>query len=135
LSANYRERRSLLVARPDGYVTRENPPPTDPGMAFVRLDGHGHLIEFAAVPYANGPELAAHVPPETVFRAAGLDLTKFTEAKAENLPSAASDQLLAWKGPHPVIPNASVNLEIASWKGRISMVKVDYSWWRERKPE
>ena len=48
ISANYRESLSPLIARPDGSVTRENPPPTDPGMAFVRLDGHGHLIEFAS---------------------------------------------------------------------------------------
>ena len=52
-------------------------------MVTVLLDGNGHLRDFAAVPYGDS---AVPIPPETVFRAAGLDMTQFTETAPENLP-------------------------------------------------
>ena len=67
----YRESPQPLDARPFGLVTTLNPPPLSPGMVTVVLDGNGRLRDFAAVPYDDG---SAPVPPETVFRAAGLDM-------------------------------------------------------------
>jgi predicted Ser/Thr protein kinase len=121
IASIYRESPQPLDARPFGIVTALNPPPLTTGMASVVLDGNGRLRDFAAVPYAEG---STPVPPETVFRAAGLDITAFTETTPQKLPGHPFDQWRAWKGPHPKIPNTELLVEIASWKGQITKASV-----------
>src|SRR5262249_29845019 len=67
---------------------------------------------------------------ENVFHAAGLDMALFTETAPTLLPPSASDQVRAWKGMHPVIPNTPMSLEMASWKGRITRVQLLYPYSR-----
>jgi serine/threonine protein kinase len=124
----YRESPAPLYASPNGAVGSDNPPPTAPGMVTVILDGHGQLLDFSAVPYADGPNLPQPITPETFFRAAGLDLATFTEMSPTLLPINAADQLLAWKGPHPKLPNTQLTVHIASWRGRITKAQVQFPW-------
>ena len=119
----YRESPAPLYANPNGTVDSDNPPRTVPGMVTVILDGHGHLLDFSAVPYSDGPNLAQPIPPETIFQAAGLDLATFTEMPPTLLPESASDELRAWKGPHPKLPNTELTVHIASWRGRITKAR------------
>ena len=117
----YRESLAPLDAQPYGIVTATNPVPLSPGMATVTLDGNGHLRDFLAMPYAAGSSPTA---PETVFRAAGLDMTRFTETTPEDVPARPFDQRRAWRGPHPKIPNTQLLVEVASWKGQIAHASV-----------
>jgi serine/threonine-protein kinase len=128
IAADYRESLAPLAADPYGEVTASNPAPTAPGMAHVILDGDGRLREFQANPYHDAQAMAAPVQPETVFRAAGLDIAAFTEVPPSFVPSTASDQVRAWKGPHPRIPGVNLNVELASWKGRITQAGVNFDW-------
>jgi serine/threonine protein kinase len=129
----YRESPSPMVAEPLGYVSETNPAPIVRGMVQVRLDGHGLLREFSAVPY-DDDALAVPVEAEAVFRAAGLDMSKFTETTPSMLPNHAVDRLQAWKGMHPKIPDTELVVEIASWKGRITQAQVEFPWNREAAP-
>jgi predicted Ser/Thr protein kinase len=133
IMAVYRESLAPLIALPFGYVDETNPAPIDPGMVFEKVDGHGLLREFSAVPY-NGEASATPIDMEAVFRAAGLDLKEFTEAAPVLLPKHAADQVRAWKGPHPKIPNAEVTVEVATWKGRVTQVVVEFPWSRAADP-
>jgi serine/threonine protein kinase len=133
IMAIYRESLSPLEASPLGYVDETNPPPIKPGMVFEKIDGHGLLREFSAVPY-EGESLTAPVDIETVFRAAGLDLNTFTETTPRLLPKHAADQLRAWKGPHPKIPNTELMVEIAMWKGRVTQALVEFPGYRQADP-
>ena len=117
----YRESLAPLDARPYGWVTGSNPVPLSPGMVTVILDGNGNLRDFAAAPYDAG---AAPIAPETVFRAAGLDMARFTETTPVNLPMRPFDQRRAWRGPHPKIPQTELVVEAASWKGQITRASV-----------
>jgi serine/threonine-protein kinase len=117
----YRESLAALDARPFGWVSVSNPVPLSPGMVTVILDGNGNLRDFAAVPYGDA---AAPIPPETVFRAAGLDMTQFTETTPENVPIRPFDRRRAWRGPQPKIPNTQLLVEVASWKGQITRASV-----------
>jgi predicted Ser/Thr protein kinase len=126
--ANYRESLSPLVADPYGDVTPDNPAPTAPGMARVTLDGAGRLREFQANPYKDAQAFTPPVAPDAVFHAAGLDIAKFTEVPAAFVPATASDQLRAWKGPHPRLPGVNLTLDLASWKGRITETSVHFDW-------
>jgi serine/threonine-protein kinase len=117
----YRESPQPLDARPNGMVTTVNPPPFTAGMATMILDGNGHLVDFSGVPYDAG---SAPVAPETVFRAAGLEMAGFTETTPENLPTHPFDQWRAWKGPHPKIPQTEMLVSIAWWKGQVTRATV-----------
>src|SRR5579872_2079248 len=128
LAADYRESPEPLLALPEGRVTGANPPPTRQGMVSVRLDGYGHLLGFDAVPYELTDQLREPIQPQAVFRAAGLDFAAFTETTPVELPRSPADQLRAWKGPHPVLPNTEVTVEIASWRGRITHARVAPPW-------
>ena len=125
----YRESPDPLYARPDGAVSANNPPPVTPGMVQVTLDGNGRLLSFSGVPYGVAGDLDP-VSPETVFRAAGLDMAAFSETAPTLLPPSASDQLRAWKGPHPRLPQTELTMEIASWKGRITRAQLIYPYSR-----
>ncbi|PWU08115.1 MAG: hypothetical protein C5B51_08420 [Terriglobia bacterium] len=128
IAASYRESQSPLHAPPFGDVQPDNPAPTEPGMLQVILDGNGRLREFSAVPFAAGDALAEPVPPELIFRAAGLDRAAFVEVSPKSVPASPADQLHAWKGSHPSIPNADLLVEMGSWKGRVTFAKVNTPW-------
>jgi serine/threonine-protein kinase len=124
--AVYREAQAPLVANPAGRVELDNPPMSVPGMVTVALDGHGRLIRFLAVPKKE--DATAPVPPETVFRAVRLDYGRFREAPATLAPAHAADTIRAWKGPHPVMPDTEMTIDVASWRGKITEVRMLYPW-------
>ncbi len=72
--ATYRESPEPLSADPYGEVTPDNPAPTKPGMAHVKLDGAGRLREFQANPFQDASALTPPIAPDAVFHAAGLDI-------------------------------------------------------------
>ena len=128
LAAVYRESPLPMVARPRGLVSDSNPAPILQGMASLRLDGYGRLVLFDAVPYELDDTLKEPIPPQTVFHAAGYDFATFQEVAPQEAPRGPADQLHAWKGPHPVLPNTEVTIEIASWRGRITRARVAPAW-------
>ncbi|HEY2012081.1 MAG TPA: serine/threonine-protein kinase, partial [Bryobacteraceae bacterium] len=128
IAADYRESLAPLIARPDGSVSINNPPPNHQGMVYIRLDGYGRLLEFSAVPYELADELKEPVQPSAVFHAAGYDLAAFTETVPQELPTGPADQLHAWKGVHPGLPNTQLEIEMASWRGRITRFRVEPPW-------
>ncbi|HEY3840859.1 MAG TPA: serine/threonine-protein kinase [Bryobacteraceae bacterium] len=120
IQAVIRESPAHMIAKPDGEVTAENPPPTLPGMAEINVDGGGRMIGFQAVPMSrDGIE---PTDPAVAFRAAGLDMSKFTEKSPDYFDRFAHDKVMAWSGPHPVIPGLKVEVQVAWWKGRITLV-------------
>ena len=126
--ANYRESLAPLSADPYGDVTPDNPAPTRPGMAHIVVDGAGRLREFQANPYQDAQALTPAVAPDAVFRAAGLDLARFTEIPTTFVPAGASSEVHSWKGPHPRIPGLNLTVDLASWKGRITQVAIHFDW-------
>jgi serine/threonine-protein kinase len=125
IRAIYRESPAPLIAQPAGNVTRSNPPMYRSGMATVTLDGNGRLLAFEAVP-PDSP-LANPIPAEEVFRAARLDIAAFREVPPTLVPDHASDTIRAWTGPHPVLPNIEMTLQLATWRGRVTQASTAYS--------
>src|ERR1035438_10479149 len=85
MMAEYREALSPLDAEPYGKVAEENPPQSEPGMVNEKIDGHGLLREFSAVPYDENP--AAPIGEEVFFRAAGIDQKTLKEVTPKFLRS------------------------------------------------
>src|SRR5204863_6523939 len=58
IRAIYREGPTPLLGTATGQIEAESPPTLTPGMIDVTLDGHGKLLNFAAVPGSAEPALA-----------------------------------------------------------------------------
>ena len=134
VQADYRESLSTLEADPYGEVTPDNPAPTKPGMVHVVVDGAGRLRDFLANPYTDAQPLASSVTPDIVFRAAGLDVNKFTEGPSTFVPATASDDVHTWTGPHPRIPGLNLKVDVASWDSRVTQVAVRFDWPKSAAP-
>jgi serine/threonine-protein kinase len=130
IRAIYRESPRPLKAQPFGLIDNTNPAQDTAGMIREVLDGNGRLREFSAVPSNGDPGLTQPVPAETVFRAAGFDLAAFTEIAPTVLPATPFDRRQAWKGPHPVLPNTELTMDIAWWKGRVVRGYITYPYMR-----
>jgi predicted Ser/Thr protein kinase len=126
LMAEYREAQELLEAPPYAEVSSTNPPPLKPGMVEVHLDGHGRLREFYAVPRETAAPAVDGVA--AVFELAGLDPGRFAEVTPSGVPRQAADTYRAFRGEHPVIPKTPVTIEIAAWKGRVTMARFLWPW-------
>jgi serine/threonine-protein kinase len=128
----YREAQAPLVAEPLGDVTALNPAPVQPGMVQVDLDSGGRLRYFRAVPYGLA-EQRAGPPPDVaeVFRAAGLDLSQFAPVELARSPLGVVDQVLAWKGRHPVIPQTELVVQVGSWRGQVTEFRTIWPWMKE----
>jgi hypothetical protein len=129
LRAVYRESPSPLIASPTGTVEADNPPMVVPGMTTVILDGHGRLMRFLGVPKKSDPPVS--VQPESVFTAARLELARFREVAPTLVPAHASDTIRAWKGPHAVMPDTEMTVQMASWRGKITELSLLYPWQTE----
>jgi len=128
IEAHYRESPEPMAAGPAGQIQADHPPQNVAGMSAITIDGNGRLLDFAAVPGDSDPPQAAPVPPDAVFRAARLDMSTFKEATPVQLPAAPFDQWRAWRGPHPKLPDTTLQLEAAWWKGRVVSARVLYPW-------
>jgi serine/threonine-protein kinase len=53
-----------------------------------------------------------------LFRAAGLDMGRFTPVEPTWTPSVFADARAAWQGPHPERPNLTMRVEAAAYRGR-----------------
>jgi serine/threonine-protein kinase len=131
LAGRYRESLQDMVALPVGNLSGDNPAPIAPGMIEMELDGQGRLRSFQAVPYGLGQELPQAIAVEDVFRAAQLDMSRFTEITPRTTPRSATDQLQAWHGPHPVLPQTQISFEVGTWKGRLTHARVVWPWMKE----
>jgi len=140
----YRQSPTLMVPTLDTgpyplpYVDSTNPPARVSGMAEISVDARGRLLQLAVVP----PEFVKDdaPPPETdwgvLFRAAGLEETRFRVVEPRWSPDDFATVRAAWEGPHPEIPGLTMRVEAASFRGR----PVSFHWigpWTEaaREPE
>src|SRR5207244_2917995 len=76
-----------------GKVRRTEPPTTLSGMINLSLDGHGHLLDFQAIPpqQEDAPHASAAPDWDLLFAAAGLDRTQLQPAEPTWTSLAASD--------------------------------------------
>lgn len=109
--------------RPLGRTLRVqpgNPPVTDPGMAFVRLDARGRLLELSIIP----PRLDTTPLPkepdwESVFSLAGLDLTRFRPAFGRRNPPFMVDVIRSWTGTTDDEPDVRWTVVAGAYDGQV----------------
>ncbi len=113
-----------------GLVSPSNPPPTRPGMASVRLDGQGRLLELVVIPKADAG--GAVEPPASWWKpllvAAGLPDDLRTGATFRWVPPCACDRRVACAGAFPERPDLPIHVEAAAFQGRPVFFRVGGSW-------
>jgi hypothetical protein len=99
-------------------------------MRYLKLDTHGRLIEFGAVPPAAdvGPPTTTPVDWTVVFRLAGLELSTFSPVASEWTPASAVDQRGAWTGAFPEQPDIPLRIEAAAWRGKLVSFRTIGPW-------
>lgn len=105
-----------------GVVTEQDPPAVLSGMINVQVDMQGRLIYFQAIPKQKLDEVndaSSTVPYDwnILFTAAGLDMSKFQQAKSTWNSLATSDAHMAWSGTWPGTTRA-LHVEAASFQGK-----------------
>ncbi|HYO63707.1 MAG TPA: serine/threonine-protein kinase [Pyrinomonadaceae bacterium] len=130
----YRQSPQPLEPRTDIEVTTTDPPPQlFSGMAGVRLDTEGRLLELQIVPPELDEPAATDAAPDwpAMFREAGLDITRFTPTEPRWAPHVYADGRAAWEGVFPLQTETPLRVEAASYRGRPVEFKLVEPW---RKP-
>jgi hypothetical protein len=116
-------------------VTRNDPPMETPGMAYVRLDADGRLLDFEAVPtpvsgWTGNPE---SVDWSAVFREAGIEPSGLEKMALPSLeiepaggnwqgphlsPEVPVDYMAVWTGPSPWGEGDSVEVRAGAYQGK-----------------
>lgn len=105
---------------PTGQITIADPPETVSGMIGMQLDTRGRMTAFTAVPpqMDKTPATVGPVDWKPLFTAAGLDMAQFKPTDPQWTPLAAEDERAAWLGAWPGVPNESLRVEGAAWRGK-----------------
>lgn len=119
--------RVLAAPFPGPRVTEYDPPPTQQtGDVRMTLDAEGRLKFLAVEPRELDKASGSSPSPDwaPLFRAAGLDMARFSPVEPQWTPSAYADTRAAWEGPHPERPGLTMRIEAAANRGR----PVSFQW-------
>jgi serine/threonine-protein kinase len=127
----YRESPAYLLPQLgfESVASETDPPAIISGMVWMRTDPDGKLLLLEAVP----PQREAPAPPgppfdwSMLFRAAGLDLSRYQPAEPEWTPLAAWDTRAAWSG-EDTASGAKLRIETAAWRGRPVFFRIIGPW-------
>ena len=122
--------RPLVSTSITGRVFQANPPQDTSGMAGVRFDGKGRLIDFYAVPpqleEPSGPLEAPDWKP--LFQEARLDFERFSPVPSRWTPPFMADVRAAWDGSYAERPEIKLRVEAAGYRGRPVMFRLVHPW-------
>jgi serine/threonine protein kinase len=126
----YRQSPDYLISPPDGEITPERPAPDAPGMISILLDSRARLRAFRAIAPRRDETVTSppQLDPAAVFRAAGLDIGQFQEVTPVLAPPLPFDNRQAWKGAFPDLPETTITVEVASWRGRLAGFAIRWPW-------
>lgn len=125
----YRQSPDYLEPVDSIKVSESEPPLTRPGMANVKLDTRGRVLEFVTVPENETLRRdSADVHWEDVFTEAGLDLAKFEEIESNTIPPVFADRRRTWTGGLADFQDIPIRIEAAEFNGKPVYFKVFAPW-------
>lgn len=124
----YREGLRPLLPAPNGIPSSRNPGFEDPGMLRLDIDSAGQLRTFQAIPGPGIPQAKPAPSPELIFGLMGFDFSRFSPCESNRTPLLAFDELKCFQGPHPGLPDTSIIVQMATWKGHLTELRSIYPW-------
>ncbi|MCC6784513.1 MAG: serine/threonine protein kinase [Planctomycetes bacterium] len=114
----------------DGEVAPDDPPITEPGEAFIRLDLRGRLLAYTRFAGAGDGEPTGHAPTDwsRCFAAAGLDPARMAPSAPERSHALLADEHVAWTGRHADHEDLPLRIEAAAWRGRPVAFEIVSPW-------
>jgi serine/threonine-protein kinase len=131
----YRESVVPIRPRNERLIVTANDPPLEAGMALVRLDTEGRLLELRAPPQ----KLSSTAPPHEgawaeVLAAAGLHQSELRASPGSWVPPDFADSVAAFEGTFPLAPAIPLRVEAASHAGRPVAFGLRGPWDEPRQP-
>jgi len=113
-----------------GRVTVSEPPIHLPGMVTVMLDLRGRLHQLIAIAPRLDTSPAVMPAPDwsALFREAGFDPARFTQASPRWTPPVFADTRAAWDGVYPDRPDVAIHVEAASVAGKPVYFQIFEPW-------
>jgi serine/threonine-protein kinase len=126
----YRQSSDSLIPIAGDEVLEDDPPRTQPGSQYVKLDPKGRLVELFAAPELAVPDTPDSTQPDwaLVFSLAGLELSKFKESTSQWTPPVYADNRLAWEGYYSEHSDFPIRIEAASYRGNPVYLRIIPPW-------
>jgi serine/threonine-protein kinase len=125
----YRQSARPMDAYNDSRIVTPRDPPLEPGMAFLRLDTQGRLLELLVPAGALGSSAPAEAPPwSALLSEAGLDAGTLRASPATWLPPVFADTRAVFEGTFPAGPTIPLRVEMAAHAGRPVAFRVLGPW-------
>jgi predicted Ser/Thr protein kinase len=117
---------------PNGMIAYDSPANAEPGMLRMAMDPTGRLTELEVRPDARGQRVEGSPRTEPdwseLFKAAGLDMTRFTAEESKQTPPIAFDARMAWVGTYSNGLENKLHVEAAYWQGRPVYFSIRGDW-------
>ena len=126
----YRRAPGAMVPRHPFRLVSEQDPPLGPGMATVRLDTTGRLLDLAVRPGEALPDVPETGPPdwERLLAEAGLGHSALAAAAPAHAPPVFADLRAAWTGAFEGREDLPLRVEAASLQGRVVSYATQGPW-------
>lgn len=126
----YRQSSDFLIPFATDEVFEDDPPRTNPGSEYVKLDPKGRLVELFAAPELVVPDTTDPTEADwaLTFKLAGLDLAKFQESTSQWTPPVYADTRRAWEGYYAEHSDFPIRIEAASYRGRPVYFRIIPPW-------
>jgi hypothetical protein len=116
---------SIEVSR----ITWDDPPQLVPGMASVKLDVHGRLLEFVGVPSEQDPPEERPPNWSEWFAFADLGLSRFEKSASPSyVPAVFADTRYAWDGTLAGQADERIRVEAGTHRGRVVYFVLATGW-------
>jgi serine/threonine-protein kinase len=118
-------------------VTFEDPPSLVSGMAGLRLDPDGRLLELLIVPPQQDASEGPWPVPEwsRLFEQAGLELASFEAVCPQWNPLVDCDSRGAWLGTYPGQPDVPIRVETGGYHGKPIYFSIIAPWTKPSRME
>jgi serine/threonine-protein kinase len=131
----YRQSPQYLSPINEIRVSQENPPNVVPGMVYIVTDVKGRLVKLQAVPRIIENQNKSDISKTdwaSVFKLAGLDISKFNPTVSKWTPPTYADERKAWNGRFADHPSIPIRIEAASYLGHPVYFEVVPPWQKDR---